>query len=132
MAKVILTEEELQEMCKDYQKLLRIQDWRIQVRIVDQASIGNADGKIAWDCNAKEAFLQIPTEDTRVGGNLGNGKEQNMRLSLIHELIHICFGYADPQYEVGTLEFAVWEASIDSVAEAFDTLVSEREYREGE
>ena len=123
MAEIILSEPELQKLCLDYQKLLRIQDWDITVRLVNQDDIPGKDGDVMWNNATRKATIRIPAHDTWAIGF--SYKEQNMRLVLLHELVHVVFGTTDPMFNPDDIRHDLWESSIWSVAEALENLLTD-------
>jgi hypothetical protein len=90
MPGVIFTEEKLREKCAEWQKILRLQDWIINVRICREWDM------LSSDCNAEiEIVLPKRMATIRVldpvdyPDNLS--EDQDMELSLVHELLHIHF-----------------------------------------
>ena len=111
-----MTETELNELCKKYQKMLKIQDWDIDVSLVEQRTMEGRDGTVDWSRSFRRAHVRIPKPDTW-SSNFFHTK-QDMRLSLLHELVHIVFAFADPGYEKSDVKQQLWETAIDSVAQA--------------
>ena len=120
-AELIFTEEDLNTMCKDYQKTFGLQDWNIQVKLVDQALIEESDAQAKIIDHLKQAHILIPTPETWSPHPML--EKQNMRLSLIHELIHVIFAYADPQYKRESLKDRLWESAIDTLAKGISSLL---------
>lgn len=88
---VIYTEEDLNKLCKEYQELLRLQDWQVRVLLVDQFTIAGNQAEVSHSLMRKEATISIPTPETYASEL---SPHQNMEKDLIHELIHLYFsGY---------------------------------------
>ena len=118
----IYSEEQLNEFCKQYQKILRIEDWKIRVSLIDQEDMEGSDGKVSRSSETKQAYIRIPSAET--WGKSFHFGEQNMRATLIHELLHVVFNFCEPEYPEDDARLALWELSIDSIANAFDTLLN--------
>ena len=121
MSELIFTEEDLNTMCADYQKIFGLQDWNIQVKLVDQALIEEHDAQAKIIDHLKQAHILIPTPETWSPHPML--EEQNMRLSLLHELIHVVFAYADPKYKRESLKDRLWESAIDALAKGISNLL---------
>lgn len=122
MAEQVYNEEDLNKMCKDYQKILNIQDWKIIVSLVDQNTIKNANAECRMVESIKRAHIKIPSPETWKPDPIL--PQQDMRLSLLHELVHIVFAYSDPCYKPDSLKHNLWEASIEAVSEGLNSLLT--------
>ena len=122
MAEQVYSEEDLNRMCKDYQKILNLQDWKIIVSLVDQSTIRNANAECRMVESIRRAHIKIPSPETWKPDPIL--PQQDMRLSLLHELVHIVFAYSDPCYKPDSLKHNLWEASIESVSEALNSLLT--------
>ena len=90
MQEVILTEDELQQLCAEYQKVLRLQDWTIVVRVLRARDFELKDcvGECRWVLPRKEAIIHILDP---VDYPPGDKFPQDMERSLVHELLHLHF-----------------------------------------
>lgn len=116
---VILTEEQLQAKCLEWQKLLRLQDWHVKVYVKRDRDLmlGKKAGVCRWTIAKKMAIIQVldPTDydpDTPW--------EQDMELTLVHELLHLHLAPFD-NFEDSPLETAV-EQAVESISEGLVTL----------
>lgn len=116
------SEEILNSMCAEYQGLLKLQDWEITVRLVDQRDIPNMEGHVRYNAIARIADIQIPTPETWDTGFVL--REQDMQTSLLHEMIHLMFVHATPQFEKDSAQYEIWECGIESIAKALTQTLS--------
>lgn len=100
---------ELQELCRSYQRLLRLQDWRITVQFMEEDEadvVGCSDYLVP----GKLAIIKIIKEENY---NFDRWLEPyDPELILAHELGHILFYPVDRE---GCLEF---EFALEATAEA--------------
>ena len=94
---MIYSEEELNELCKEWQKILRLQDWKGKVYVVHCKDI---------DCIAfinpqiKDYTFEIKISDEkslRENKYLFANDEYDMMVSLVHELLHLHFECVQPK-----------------------------------
>ena len=90
----IYSETQLNQLCKHYQKLLRLEDWNIEVQLVHQSTMPKANGRLEYDPGYKAAILKIPTPDSYNTDQIGY-PQQHMLHGIIHELVHLQFGVID-------------------------------------
>lgn len=111
-----MTEEQLNELCIEWQKVLRLQDWDIVVKLDRQRQFENktAQGEVAWVFGRKEAIIKIldptdyPTECIF---------EQDQEETLVHELLHLHFADWSEMMEDGNTP-SVGEQGIQCIAQA--------------
>lgn len=101
-----------------WQKRLRLQDWRIELKLCRRADLpidtGSAAGCCRWDLAERLAFVHLVEEaDLRKF----DAPYQDLERSLVHELLHVVFAEAE-QDQTGT----GWERGINTAAEALLTL----------
>ena len=93
----ILTEEELNTQCVEWQKRLRLQDWDINVELCDDIDIfnGTTVGNLRTNVPYKRARIRVvapalfPKNDTI---------PQDMLFTLLHELLELKLYYiTDPE-----------------------------------
>jgi hypothetical protein len=86
-AAVTLTEQQAAAALEEYQRILRLQDWRISVRICAAAEIDNrSQAQINWHLARRSATIRLlcPADYlTRYE------EPQDMEVDLVHELCHI-------------------------------------------
>jgi len=87
---VILTEDELREKCAEWQAILRLQDWDIQVTIERASSfkIPGNEGECEWNIQYKTALIRIldPVDFPPY-----SKWPYDMEETLVHELLHLHF-----------------------------------------
>ncbi len=114
----ILTEEELKALCVKYQKILRLQDWNIIVRIkrardFDQECCGD----VHWSLTRKEAVIRILDH---VDYDPDSIYPQNMERTLIHELLHIHFAEVSERAKDADIDIDTsLEQALQCIAQAF-------------
>lgn len=88
MQEVILTEEELRAKCAEWQKILRLQDWIVDVGISRSRDMNleNAQAEILPSLQKRMATVRILDS---VDYPPDCAEPQDMELSLVHELLHI-------------------------------------------
>ena len=124
----IYTEPQLNELCKSYQELLRLQDWKIEVQLVDQRHMPNNHGMVEMQHKKQYALIKIPTADTWTAGFAFI--EQDMHATLIHEMVHILFAAIHPD-QLNTnikgddLEYDIFEFAIHRLSMALQQLLPE-------
>jgi hypothetical protein len=86
--KVVFTEEELRLECAEWQKILRLQDWIINLRICRERDMSESDRNAEIEANLPKRMATIRILDP-IDYPPGLVEEQDMELSLVHELLHI-------------------------------------------
>lgn len=116
---VIFTEEELQALCREWQRVLRLSEWRIVVRIGRERDFRHktAAGENRWNPDSCEALIRVldplDYEPTCIF-------PQDMEVTLVHELLHLHHGVLVP--EDGTTEDTLLEQALHKIAYALVTL----------
>lgn len=110
---MILTEEELQAKCKEWQKILRLQDWEIKIYVwrSRDMDLEGAVGEVEYNLDLKLASIHILDPVDYPSNLMVN---QDMEATLVHELLHLHmapFGNS----EQGTLEKSMLEQAIESI-----------------
>lgn len=120
--KCILTQYELEELCREWQERLKIQYWDIKIGIFRARDFVKSDSRaeVSWTKTNATAILRIldPVDYDR------ELWPQDMEVSLVHELLHLRFCEADIT-EAGSLEDVMLERAIDHTAEALVRLKRE-------
>lgn len=111
---VIYTEEELRSKCAEWQKILRLQDWIVNVRIKRRSDMsdGNFDAQIHVTLPNRVATIYIldPIDyDSR------SELPQDMEQHLVHELLHIHLYPITGKFEEGLLQIAE-EQAIEAIS----------------
>ena len=110
---MILTDEELIQACQYYSAILRIQDWNIKIKLVDRETIEDNDGRVKINAYYKRATIMLPTSESMP---VCDHHPYNMLESLLHEMVHVVFFMANPKMEKNTLDYCLWESSVDRMA----------------
>jgi hypothetical protein len=87
-----MTDEQLKSLCKLWQKRLRLQDWRIDVRLVDSGELGNSEGGCRAFRDDKLAIIKVLKPDAvdRTDDYFKAFPETySVERILVHELLHI-------------------------------------------
>lgn len=96
MQEIILTEEELRAKCAEWQKVLRLQDWIVVLKVKRgwDLPIPNACGTCTWDLAQRTALISIADPiDYPPDAIVPN----DMELTLVHELLHLHFAAIEPE-----------------------------------
>lgn len=118
------TEEDLNEICKKYQKLLRCEDWHVEVKLVHQYELGeDIQGKCDPAISIYRALIRLPIPETFTPSLVV--KECNNRLTLIHELLHLVYCALQPSPNNEDLINLMFENATDRVAEAIYLLTKD-------
>lgn len=120
-----MTDAELQELCQKWQRVLRLQDWRINVKFVDTEHM--ADDALA-SCtpfsDAKLAIIKVSRPDAVDKSGLFAAafpEHYDSERLLLHELLHIPLHEifdTDADKQLGILQ----EQAIESIADALIAL----------
>lgn len=103
-SEVILTLPQLKKLCKEWQKILRLQDWDIELRLVTLEQMGNdAQGCIMPSLPNKTAVMFILDQ----GSYTDDIFPQDMEETLVHELVHLHTAPFCPEDETFLEEQAV-------------------------
>jgi hypothetical protein len=104
---------QLRAWCAEWQKRLRLQDWRIEVKWFALTDPGESLGNCRWNEARKMATIQVRKPEVISDEPAFN---KDLEATLVHELLHLQF-YAVQPRDHGTLN-DVFEAAIDLTAEA--------------
>lgn len=116
-----MTQEELEALCRTWQKRLRLQDWTVKVRIVRRHELDHADiqGQVTWVLSRREALIKLLDPIDYLPDCV---LPQDLETTLVHELVHLYFAPFDA--EDGTLEDIYQEQAIDGLSKALVELAS--------
>lgn len=84
---VVATLPRLRELCRYWQKILRLQDWDVQLKWARSVNLGpTIEGLCEWVAARKEAAIKLldPVDWASV-------KTTDIEAVLIHELLHLRF-----------------------------------------
>lgn len=89
MKEVILTEEQLVAKCKEWQVVLRLQDWDVKAGIFRERDMAiGGEGECDWNLTRKIASIRILDPiDYPEGAMI----PMDMEDTLVHELLHLHF-----------------------------------------
>lgn len=107
-----LTAEKLQERCEFWQKVLRLQDWTVKVKLADLADMDAASTMacILTHADRRNAVLSFVRHEQRGKEEFPNSDDH----VLVHELLHIYFDDFDTG--VGTRFRQAEEQAVDALA----------------
>ena len=118
--RVVYTEEEAKNVCAEWQKILRLGDWEVELIFVHQMSMPESMGEIHYSMEHKKAIMKIVSSETYASEMW---KEQNMLKTIIHELLHLHIGAYIP--EGNDSRYTDMEASLNMIAWAMYSLCTE-------
>lgn len=113
---MIATNEELEALCKEYQRLLRMQDWRVKVAFVaagEMPAAGLQGYSDASDHSLDANILIICAKDFPKAKAVN---EYDPEQILVHELLHCKFHCVDKE------DSPAFEYAIDSTADCIVAL----------
>lgn len=95
MQEIVLTEEELRTKCAEWQKILRLQDWNVvlKIRRGRDMPIHNVCGSCSWELTQKMAAINILDPIDYPPDAIA---PNDMELTLVHELLHLHFCPVEP------------------------------------
>lgn len=110
--------EELQALCAEWQKTLRLQDWEIAVRLVSAREFGDLSthGDCDFHSKKKRAVIRILREEDKDPGvpcehyRHYEAFQESNELVLVHELLHLYF--AEQGCEACCHEFTIHALSL--------------------
>lgn len=83
------TEDQLQALCREWQGVMRLQDWDVKVKVVRLAAFGGRrEGECTYTQSTKEALIKILDP---VDWPADTEWEQDQERTLVHELEHLHF-----------------------------------------
>lgn len=109
----IFTEDELKKLCAFWQNQLKLNNWRIAIGIERKTVFNNSQstGEIDYVLPLRQAIIKIldPLDYPN------SPFEQDMEISLVHELLHLHFALFEPKSD-DSLEFLIMESTIEQLA----------------
>lgn len=109
----IFTEDELKKLCSFWQNQLKLNNWRIIVGIKNLTEFNNKQSlsEIEFVSALNKAVIKIldPSDYPQ------SPFEQDMEISLVHELLHLHFALFEPKSD-DLLEFLIMESTIEQLA----------------
>ena len=113
---VILTEEELQKLCKEWQERLGISEWRVKVKVSSMCDMPRQEsaGCVSYTFDVYSAIIWIlDKKDWR-----STDFNHDMEKTLVHELVHILFIPFTGKLKEDSLEHSLMEVAVNKLAYA--------------
>jgi hypothetical protein len=123
----IFNQEQLKNLCNEWQKVLGLSDWDIKITISRAKEMFDEDTQagVNWVLRKKTALIKILDPiDYKISGV--TFWEQDMEQSLVHELMHLHIASFDNSKE-GSLEDICVDQVCDIVAKGFVKLKRQNE-----
>jgi hypothetical protein len=117
----VLTPQQAHDLLHYWKKILRIQDWDVEVRIVRAVEFHLADS--AGECHTfalkRRAIIHLLHQDDWKLGNKGIfARPPDHEYTLVHELLHIVLNGFTRDIKKESPEDVAHEQAIDAIAEA--------------
>lgn len=115
-----MTNRELQQRCAYWQKLLRLEDWRVDVRLADSVETDDETAKCRVFQQSKQAVIRIAKpESVDQTGEFYQAFPESYDLehTLVHELLHIHFDRLFSE-DANEHESIMQEQAVDFIARA--------------
>ena len=121
----ILTQEELEELCDKWKKILRLEHYDTHVTLARAKDFAGDDneGEIDYILEKGNAAIRILDASDYPETSF----EQDMEATLVHELLHLYFAPFRPDKEGDNLAFCFWERAIDDLSKVLVKLKRERD-----
>ena len=119
---MILTQAQLIKKCREWQKILRLQDWDIDVKISREWDfiVKGRIGEISHNHEHKHATVRLLDP---IDYDPDSYEPQDMEIDLVHELLHLHF--PDDAFNLQSNWEILYEQAINRVAEALVKLKRE-------
>lgn len=114
------TDKELQKACEKWQKIMRLQDWKVVATITRERHMNmqEVEAECLWTIQNRSAMIHILDPIDRPDDSWF---EQDMEESLVHELMHLSCAMFD-DFETDTKENTALEQMIVSTSQALVNL----------
>lgn len=114
-----MTQEQLEILCLEWQQRLRLQDWRVAVKIVPQYEIPGNWGECSRNTRKKIATIRVAFP-TATDACVDHDFPEDPEVVLVHELLHLTFADFDVTNdgEVDPLVSQAQEQAINMIAGA--------------
>lgn len=111
-----MTNKQLQHLCAEWQRRLRLEDWTIECSFAPQGEIAG-DAVTNYNTQNARARVRLCTEETH---SSAVGEKYDPELFLVHELMHIRMIPADCAWGVEAVQLLkdAYERAIDQTAYA--------------
>lgn len=99
--------DELESLCKSWQGILRLSDWKIKIAKVHRHDIDNCVSRVHYRASLKDATIKVVFEEECEDS-------PDIEINIVHELLHLHFWNAD---YTGT-DNDIHEQAIDLIAQS--------------
>lgn len=113
---VILTLDELQALCHEWQEVLGLRDWDIDVVFWRGYDMGKNQGHVSWNFAARQTRVSLLDPGDYPKDVI---RPYDMERTLVHELLHVVFTQVDGTKGITGLLF---EQGLDAVVAGLMTL----------
>jgi len=110
-----LTQEQLEALCREWQGILRLQDWDVKPELVRRFDLldESRQGECQYELQLKAAVIRV----LRAEDLPPSPWPADLEKTLVHELLHLHFAPFMPEPEEGLRHVAA-EQAIELIAEA--------------
>lgn len=117
------TEKTVDELCRKWQKILRLEDWEIHTELFSAREFEECDrqGEVVYDISTGQAIIHLLDVDAR----LNTPFPYDMEKVLVHELLHLHFAIFEPEQE-DKLRHDLWERTVERMAKTMLLLYRQR------
>jgi hypothetical protein len=112
--------EEARANCEYWQKILRLQDWKIDLRIVKRYEMSTPWRVAECQPSLESKWTSIKLLDAADLNPNSPDQDKDQELCIVHELLHLHIRPFEPKHD--TLESTMMEACIESTAQALVNL----------
>lgn len=123
----ILTQEELEKLCEEWKKILRLEHWDTRITIARDRDFAGDDNEGEIDYILEKGDASIRILDASDYPYPKTPFKQDMEATLVHELLHLHFAPFKPDKEENDLAFCFWERTIDDLSKILVKLKRERD-----
>ena len=108
-----MTNEQLQALCREWQQVLRLQDWDVRCKFVRQREMTDSGcaGECRFQLEKKQAVIYVIDP---IDWPPNCAWPQDVEKTLVHELLHLHMAPFQPSHD--TLEHVMMEQAIESIA----------------
>ena len=112
-----MTQKKLEQLVRKWQKILRLQDWKIEVKWVNRNELDSgSNAEVSLCVNQKVATVGVIKPEDH---STWNNKEQDIEKSIVHELLHL------PLQSIENYARKGEESALDNAVENVTHLISE-------
>lgn len=116
-----LTMSMLRDRCEVWQRILRLQDWDVQLEIVRQHVLSDGRlGECALGNNVRKARIRIlDSRDIDGQDMMDHDEAWDWELTLVHELLHVHMHDVTPDgHKAGSPEQIANERAVDAISKS--------------